>query len=246
MRVRVIGNSESAAAVRSSLNLAGVVVSNSGYGYTVEVNDETAFQIPTIDGVDSDFERRFINCICVAADTSVVLLRPGGIQSDRHIRIGVPQSNDAFLVEKGIMRAVVQMMIPGPSPKGKVEVIKETRSSTKATDEDTPDKGIMGALMQMLSARVQEAPDLQPTPPAPVPPAAPIVEPVAESIPKPEQPPPPPPPLPEPVEQEPLPTPDPPVEEACPLVEPVLRTPDVSRLVEREKTIWEMFKGAFK
>lgn len=116
MRVRVIGNSQSAAAVRASLHLAGVVVSDSGYGYTVEVNDETEFSIPTVDGVDSDLERKMVNCICVAAETSIVLLRPGGIQSDRHIRIGIPVDDAAHLVEKGIMRAVVQMLVPAPRP----------------------------------------------------------------------------------------------------------------------------------
>jgi len=58
MRVRVIGNSLSAAAVRSSLHLAGVAVSDLGYGFTVEIVDADG-EHPTIDGVDSRWSGRW-------------------------------------------------------------------------------------------------------------------------------------------------------------------------------------------
>jgi len=111
MRVRVLGSSLSAAAVRSSLHLAGVAVSDLGYGFTVEIVD-TDNEHPTIDGVDCEFERKMVNRISDCANTPVLLLRPGGIRSDQHIRIGIPVRDDNSAIERGIMQAIVQAMTP--------------------------------------------------------------------------------------------------------------------------------------
>lgn len=111
MRVRVLGSSLSAAAVRSSLHIAGVAVSDLGYGFTVEIVD-TDNEHPTIDGVDCEFERKMVNRISDCANTPVLLLRPGGIRSDQHIRIGIPVREDNSAIERGIMQAIVQAMTP--------------------------------------------------------------------------------------------------------------------------------------
>lgn len=110
MRIRVIGDSDSAIAIRGMLSQdTSVVVSEVGYVYTVEVI-ETTGTIPTVDGVDSDWERRFIERISKAAGTDVLLLRVGGIQSDQHIRIGVPSDSSQPSVERGIFQAILQMV----------------------------------------------------------------------------------------------------------------------------------------
>lgn len=122
MRVRVIGDSESAVAVRSSLFLSGgVVISEVGYGYTVEIEDQAGWPTPTIDGVDCDFERRLLNSIATVANTPVLMLRPGGVQSDRHVKIGVPTGAERHLIEQAIMRAVVQMLVPVDQPVTKAD-----------------------------------------------------------------------------------------------------------------------------
>jgi len=110
MRIRVLGNSDSAASVRGMLNQDySVVVADAGYLYTVEIINTTS-AIPTVDGVDSDWERRFIERISKAAGTDIMLLRAGGIQSDQYIRIGVPANSTQALVEKGIFQAILQMV----------------------------------------------------------------------------------------------------------------------------------------
>ncbi len=113
MRIRICGDSESAIAVRSSLHLSGsVVVSDVGYGYTVEIVDQSDWAVPTIDGVDCEFERRFLNTVSELAKTPVLMLRPGGVQSDRYVRIGIAAGSEKHLIEQAIMRAVVQMLTP--------------------------------------------------------------------------------------------------------------------------------------
>lgn len=115
MRFRVIGKSESAKAVRTSLFMGGVVVADEGYGFTIEVTD-TDLNIPTVDGVDSEIERLMLDRIAEVANTPIMMMRPGGNRSDQHIVIGVPQTG-RHLVERGIAQAVIRMAVPAKEVK---------------------------------------------------------------------------------------------------------------------------------
>ena len=109
MRIRILGNTDSAIAIRGMLNQdPTVVVSDEGYLYTVEIIDSDS-KYPTVDGVDSEWERKLINRISDLAATNILLLRHGGIQSDQHIRIGIPDGSLSSTVERGIFQAVLQM-----------------------------------------------------------------------------------------------------------------------------------------
>lgn len=114
MRVRIVGHSLSANAVRSSLYSAHIAMSDIDYDYTIEFIAAPG-GVPTIDGVDSEFERQMINRICDCADSSVLLLRPGGIRSDQHVRIGIPNASALMVgIEKGVVQAVLRFMTPPP------------------------------------------------------------------------------------------------------------------------------------
>lgn len=122
MRIRIIGDSDSAIAVRGMLRAdRTVVVCDHFVSYTVEITG-TYQPLPTIDGVDSDWERKFIQRICTAANTNVILLRSGGNQSDEYMRIGIPSNVNAALVERGILQAILQMVqTPRLAPPEEVE-----------------------------------------------------------------------------------------------------------------------------
>jgi len=114
MRIRVIGTSDSAIAVRGMLNQdPTVAVSEVGYLHTIEIVPAEC-DIPTVDGVDSELERLMVNRISSVAKTNILLLRAEGIQSDQHIRIGVPEGPSQHLVERGIFQAVLQMVNHNP------------------------------------------------------------------------------------------------------------------------------------
>lgn len=110
MRIRILGDTDSAASVRGMINQdRSVSLSNIGYLYTVEIiNGDFAY--PTVDGVDSEWERKFINRIADCAKCDILLIRSCGVTSDQHIRIGIPDNDNKHLVERGVFQAILQMV----------------------------------------------------------------------------------------------------------------------------------------
>ena len=108
MRIRIIGTTDSAHAIRASLYKANVIVCDHGFNFTVELID-TLSMVPTVDGVDSEIERFIFDRIAEVAKTPVLMLRPGGNRSDNYIIVGIPASNTQHLIERGIVQAIVRM-----------------------------------------------------------------------------------------------------------------------------------------
>lgn len=129
-----------------------VVVSDEGYLYTVEIVHCDG-PVPTVDGVDSEWERKLINRIADIAGTNILLLRPGGIQSDQHIRIGIPDGRLAPKVERGVFQAVLQMASMPPT--NVVRVANALKAEMVALLEEARDLAAM-------------KPELPPLPPPPV------------------------------------------------------------------------------
>lgn len=117
MRIRVLGQPlESAVSVKDSLRASGVVVSDEGYSFTVELYD-TSLLLPIVDGVDCRLEALIVSRISDLADTRIILDRPGSNHSDRHIRIGVPLTftdSQKAQLERAVMQAIVQLLTGPP------------------------------------------------------------------------------------------------------------------------------------
>jgi len=110
MRIKILGDSDSAASIRGMINQdRSVSLADIGYVYAVEII-EGSYEWPTVDGVDSEWERKFINRISDCAGCDILLIRSSGIKSDQHIRIGIPNSGNQHLVERGIFQAILQMV----------------------------------------------------------------------------------------------------------------------------------------
>jgi hypothetical protein len=118
MRVAVTGTCDSVHTLMGLLN-------DNRVGYTVESNPKQAhYEIILessrsgifIDAADSELERQTINCISELTTVPITLLRPGGIQQNNRLRLGIPD-NAITACETGIFRAVLKVCGHGkPKP----------------------------------------------------------------------------------------------------------------------------------
>jgi hypothetical protein len=94
MRICVIGENATAAAIRGNLQHAGFVVVDRFAAYTIDITEAPVDQ-PIVDGVDSELERHFVNLLAERTPSGRVLLqRAGGNQDDRTLVITVAPTED--------------------------------------------------------------------------------------------------------------------------------------------------------
>lgn len=118
MRISIVGDSISAKAIRQLLVMEGLAITDEGPQFIITIG-ETVRDIPVIDGVDSELERKLINQIAKQADTCIYLQRPGGCQSDQSIEILMPKfepTDKLCKIEIAIVNAIVQAFKPNPPP----------------------------------------------------------------------------------------------------------------------------------
>ena len=114
MRLSIKGESISAKAVRCGLELEGLPITNIAPDYIIEIS-ETVRDLPVIDSVDSELERRVINQVAKQADTAIYLQRPGGNQSEFKLTIELPKfANPSQIIqmELALINALVQVFKP--------------------------------------------------------------------------------------------------------------------------------------
>lgn len=158
MRIRVLGDCDSAKAVRGYLIDGGLLVDDTVYGYTVEI-EETDSTIPVIDAIDSKLESAIVNAVAMLAGTQILLDRPGPNRSDTHIRISVPRSfsivqKDA--VERGIRGGFENMLKIGKP--GQMVIEQQPTPTPVAPINLSEVCGELKAIVAILSAKPKEAP----------------------------------------------------------------------------------------
>lgn len=112
MRVRIVGDNDSARSVRGLLVKAGVVVSEEAFDFEIVLN-RTQEDFPRVDGVDCELERLVVTRLSERTNAGILLARPGGNRSDRKLVIALPNLfSEASLreAEIGIMEGVVQFL----------------------------------------------------------------------------------------------------------------------------------------
>jgi hypothetical protein len=118
MRISIQGESLSAKAIRTMLALEGLAITNECPQFVVFIG-ETVRDIPVVDGVDSEVERKIVNQIANLAQTAIYLQRPGGVQSDQAIGIELPKFEPAEKIQRieiAVVNAIVQTFKPNPPP----------------------------------------------------------------------------------------------------------------------------------
>ncbi len=133
MRIKIIGECESARALRGLLHQAGfalseflpaaVLVHGPVAGYVISVEEATAPNMAGqiyVDSAECELERAILRHITQLAPSPVILDRPGGqVHSDREIRILVPAGKpaEATAVEFGALRGLLDVLgDPKPRP----------------------------------------------------------------------------------------------------------------------------------
>lgn len=105
MRVKVVGQNDTATALKGLLRRFKLVPSDTYYTFKVEIVEADVPEI-VIDGVDCDLERQVVKYIAERAGR-VVLQREGGNQDDASVKITVPKDDrKRYAVELGICRAL--------------------------------------------------------------------------------------------------------------------------------------------
>ncbi len=110
MRIKVSGDCPSAKALRGELAAAGYVVTEHFASYTIMI-EESAEQRKAImiDAIDCELERQVINAVAQNTAIPIVLLRPGGVQSDRAIRVIIPPDEECRIAaERGLLSGLVR------------------------------------------------------------------------------------------------------------------------------------------
>ncbi len=129
MRIKIIGESECARALRGLLRKAGFAVSEilpasivtelpSG-GYVVRVEEGPAEGHIYFDSMDSELERNILRHVTQLSPLPVTVDRPGGeVHSDREIRIVVPRDaeREAAAVEFGVLRGLMDTVSASGPP----------------------------------------------------------------------------------------------------------------------------------
>lgn len=132
MRIKVIGDCDSARALRGLLRKAGFAVTEflpaalvaelpSG-GYVVYLEESSEGEKILFDSVDSELEANILRHVTQLTPRPVVVDRPGGaVHSDREIRIVVPTGSEreATAVEFGVLRGLLDTVHGAPRAPGK-------------------------------------------------------------------------------------------------------------------------------
>jgi len=107
MRVKVDGHCETAKVLRGYLLKSDFVSLVSNWpDVTVWVEEDSKLHDVIVDGVDGDLERSVINGIADSSKFHIRLQRVGGVQSDKEIRVIVPESNPG--IEIGLANGVLK------------------------------------------------------------------------------------------------------------------------------------------
>jgi len=126
MRIRVLGECDSARALRGLLRKAGFAVTEvlpaellksaqgpaAGYVIRIEESHAVATGIE-FDSIDCELEAAILRHVTQLSPNPVVLDRPGGqVHSDREIRIVVPagEEREQQAVEFGVLRGLVEII----------------------------------------------------------------------------------------------------------------------------------------
>ncbi len=140
MRIKVIGDCDSARALRGLLRKAGFAVTeflpaglvtelpSGGYVVYIEESPESSgLKNILFDSVDSELEANILRHVTQLTPHPVVVDRPGGVvHSDREIRIVVPKcvageegrhDREATAVEFGVLRGLMDTVHGKPSPR---------------------------------------------------------------------------------------------------------------------------------
>ncbi len=121
MRIKIIGESETARALRGLLRQAGFAVTEflpadavtaaPIAGYVVRIED-TPGQHILFDSVDCELEAAIVRHVTQLSALPVIVDRPGGeVHSDREIRIAVPRDpQQQTAVEFGVLRGLLDVV----------------------------------------------------------------------------------------------------------------------------------------
>lgn len=116
MRVRIIGDCDTARDIRSSFGRTDIVVSELGADYIVRVT-EGDVELVELNGIDCELERRVANCLEKVAKCNPLLDRLGDIRTDNELGVLIPRAWGADRkrsVRDAICRAIQQMAMPNP------------------------------------------------------------------------------------------------------------------------------------
>lgn len=114
MLIKVIGENETADRARALIQVVGVIVEHAPQ-FTFVIREDTAIEIPVVDGVDSALEGRFVSLLTeltkiLPAKGKVLLDRGGGNQDDRVLVITVPADiANRLAVAQAVYRTCVQL-----------------------------------------------------------------------------------------------------------------------------------------
>ncbi len=115
MRIRVVGDCSAAKVVRGYLQYAGIHLTDHFPTFTVYVDQRDTDHV-IVDAVDCELEREIVLCIAElleqqGIDKHVALHRAGGVQTDREIRVTVPEDEqEAAAVELGVFRGIMRTL----------------------------------------------------------------------------------------------------------------------------------------
>jgi hypothetical protein len=128
MRIKIIGEGESACALRGMLRQAGFAVTEflpaaallngPQAGYVITIEEAEASGWIHLDSVDCPLERHILQHITALSPHPVSIDRPGGeVHSERELRILVPKGDQAqaTAVEFGVLRGFLELIGPSRS-----------------------------------------------------------------------------------------------------------------------------------
>jgi len=150
MRIKVLGECESARALRGLLRKAGFAVTDSlpaagplaGYTIIVEESDQSGWI--HVDSVDCELEAAILRHITKLSPHPVSLDRPGGqVHSEREVRIVVPAGNQAqqLAVEFGVLRGLLEVCGPKPSDAAEARSAQRMGAVVSAAKTDPSAEG---------------------------------------------------------------------------------------------------------
>jgi len=126
MRVKVLGNNNTAIGLCGLLIKAGFQVVEESPIFTVEIEESIEAGDLIVDGVDGELEHTIINNICELIPLGrVVLQRKGGNRDDSKIVLVVPVNDKViWAAQQGIIRSLIQCTTKGKPDNWWVKLLK--------------------------------------------------------------------------------------------------------------------------
>jgi hypothetical protein len=116
MRIRVLGECDTAKAVRGLLSQAGYLLSDGRANYTVHLEEVPGASRIVFDSIDCELERRIFRHTRDLIGQPIAMQTAGGIQRDDEIRIVLPaRGSERHAVELGILRGMLDLIPIAPS-----------------------------------------------------------------------------------------------------------------------------------